>query len=231
MPRTTRASAPPTLPDLWLPQTLGTLGAVHRPGVTRTTPTSRCPRSPAATRLKPETSKQWQIGGVWSPISELQLRRRVFPHQAQQHHHARRRRRKWCRSIALGDPRTGTWLRCPRMNEIEQIKTFLYNTGSARSPAGISRLLAREVLVRQHQRELLRHVHGQVRPGEPGRHHCRTRSARSSTRRWQSGAGRQRRWRDPALQAHPDGDVEPGSVGRDGDAELVQRLPERQPRG
>ena len=121
---------PPTLPDLWLPQTLGTSEQFTDPKFPQNTDVQVPAVSGGNPDLKPETSKQYQIGAVWSPTPSFSFGAEYF-HIKLKDIITTPSAQEVVSQFRKGDAAYQSLVRLSPDGQVESIDTFLYNTGSA----------------------------------------------------------------------------------------------------
>jgi iron complex outermembrane receptor protein len=121
---------PPTLPDLWLPQTLGTSEQFTDPAFPNNTDVQVPAFSGGNPLLKPETSKQYQFGAVWSPTPNFSFGAEYF-HIKLNNIITTPSAQEVVSQFRLGDPAYQNLVRLTPDGQIDTIDTFLYNTGNA----------------------------------------------------------------------------------------------------
>lgn len=120
----------PTLTDLWLPQTVGASEQFTDPAFPNNPNIQVNNVSGGNPLLQPETSKQYSLGVVWAPIPSLslgvdywniKLDQIITTPSAQE----------VVSQFRKGDPAYKNLVILTPDNQVDQISTFLYNTGSA----------------------------------------------------------------------------------------------------
>ena len=121
---------PPTLSDLWQPQTLGTSEQFTDPAFPNNPDVQVPAFSGGNPLLKPETSKQYQFGLVWSPTPNFSFSAEYF-HIKLNDIITTPSAQEVVSQFRLGDPSYQNLVRLTPDGQVDTIDTFLYNTGNA----------------------------------------------------------------------------------------------------